>query len=146
MSRYDLRWAVRNPGSWLAIWWLHVVVTAILVLIAVAWTAPIFGRVVRPNLWPIGMGAVAALTLAASFAPFERRLQAAVGAALIVMGVVRAVALVDVWFSHDVNGPALAVFALHSLFIAVVGVLWPDWTVACGTRATVEAGREGMGG
>ena len=146
MSKYDLRWAIRNPGSWLAIWWLHVVVTVILVLIAVAWTAPVFGRVYQPNLWPIGMGAVAALTLAASFAPFERRLQAAVGAALVVMGIGRAVAMAEVWFNNDVNGPAIAVFALHSLLISVVGVLWPDWTVACGTRGTIEAGREGMGG
>ena len=145
MSRYDIRWAIRNPGQWFAIWWLHLIVTVILTLIAVAWTAPVFEQVVNPNLWPIGMGAVAALTIASSFAPFERRLQAATGAALIFMGIARAAAMAEVWFNNDVNGPALAVFGLHSLFIAVIGVLWSDWTVACGTRGTVEAGREGMG-
>jgi len=146
MSRYDLRWATRHPGRWLSFWWLHATVAAIFVLIAVAWTDPVFERVLQPNVWPVVMGAVASLVVASALAPFERRLQAVVGATLVTLGITRAAAMVDVWSQGEVPAALLVVLGLHALLVSALGTVWPEWTLACGTRATVEAGREGTGG
>lgn len=146
MSRYDLRFAWRHPLRWLRIWWLHIALTGICVATAFIWTTDIFAQVLQPNLWPIGMGVVAGLILSSAIAPFDYRLRAVVGASLITIGVLRAAAMGELWIFGDANQNVVAVLGLHALILAAVGVVWPEWTAACASRATVEAGREDRGG
>ena len=146
MSRYDLRFAWRHPLRWLRIWWLHLALAGICLATAWVWTADIFAQVLQPNLWPIAMGVVAGLIVASAIAPFDYRLRAVVGAAIITLGVVRAGAMAEVFLFGDANRHVVAVLGLHALILAAVGAVWPEWTAACASRATVEAGREDRGG
>jgi len=71
---------------------------------------------------------------------------ATTGAAMIAIGVLRAVALVEVYVAGIASRPVVATLAIHALAIAVLGAMWPTWTAACGARATVEAGTDDRGG
>ncbi len=56
---------------------------------------PVFDAAFAPNLWPLGTMFVAGLVLASAIAPFEPKMQATAGAALITLGGLRALAMVE---------------------------------------------------
>lgn len=145
MSRYDLRFAARHPLKWMKHWWLHLAVATMFCILATVWTAPQFERVLQPNLWPIGAGALAFGVVLSALAPWERRLQTVVAAALITFGILRAIALLEVAVGEPRLLPIAISLAVHALGISSLGVIWPDWTTACAGNATVEAGSDDRG-
>ncbi|MFA9432899.1 MULTISPECIES: hypothetical protein [unclassified Egicoccus] len=145
MSRYDLRFAARHPLRWVRHWWLHLVVALTLVVLAAAWDAPVFEAAFAPNLWPLGAMFVAGLVLASSIAPFEPKMQATAGAALITLGLLRLGAMIEALWVDKADSALLISLACHAIVIAALGVIWPSWTAACGAAATVEAGEDDRG-
>lgn len=139
MSRFDLRFAVRHPLRWLRHWWLHVGVACALWTIAGSWTIGTVATVLGVQVWPIILGAVGALVLASALAPFARRLQAACAAALIVVGILRATALLAA-ISYGADPPVMIAAAMLWLIISALGLTWETYTTTVGTRSTVEAG------
>lgn len=145
MSRYDLRFATRHPLRWARHWWLHLVVAINFGVLAAAWDQPVFERVFAPNLWPLALTFVAGLVLASALAPFEHRLRATTGAAMLTIGLLRIVAMLEVLYARESEPAVIIALASHSLIVAALGVIWPTWTSACGTAATVEAGADDRG-
>lgn len=145
MSRYDLRYFRRHPISWVVHWWLHLLVATSLGVLAAAWDQPVFDQVFVPNLWPLFATFVAGLVLASALAPFERRLQAVSGAALITLGVLRLAAMMEVLYVGQAARGVVVALAAHSVMLAALGVVWPTWTAACGASATVQAGADDRG-
>lgn len=145
MSRYDLRYAVRHPLRWVMHWWLHLTVATTLGTLAVAWDHQVFDQTFVPNLWPLAAMFVAGLVLASALAPFERRLQAVAGAALITLGLLRVGAMLEVLYVGEASRGVVIALASHSMLLAALGVIWPSWTAACGAAATVEAGADDRG-
>jgi hypothetical protein len=146
VSRYDLRWAGRHPLRWSRHWWLHLIVAATLAILAAAWDQPVFDQTFAPNLWPLAATFVAGLVLASALAPFERRLQATCGAALITLGLARVAAMAEVFYAGHSDRAVIVALGSHAVLIAVLGVIWPTWSAACGAAATVEAGNDDRGG
>lgn len=146
MSRYELRWARRHPLRWVSIWWLHLLVAAMLAVLSVTWTADAFAIVTVATAWPLLLSWVGGLVLATTLAPFSRRLVAATGAAMITFGVLRAIALIEVMIHSDATTEVVVALTVYSLLVAALGAMWPTWTAACGARATVEAGADDRGG
>jgi hypothetical protein len=145
VSRYDVRFFRRHPLRWVRHWWLHLVVATILAVLASAWDRPVFDQVFAPNLWPLALTFVAGLVLASALAPFERRMQATTGAALLTIGLLRLAAMLEVLYVGKANAAVVVALACHSAIIAALGVIWPTWTAACGAAATVEAGSDDRG-
>lgn len=145
MSRFELRWAWRHPYQWLRRFWTHLALSAVLIGLSFVWSSETFSIAVTPAVWPVALTWVAALIFATSIAPFSKKLRAVTGASMVTLGTVRAAAVVQVLVSTDVTPPVLYALIFHDIILALVGVIWPEWTVACGGDATVEAGRDDRG-
>jgi hypothetical protein len=147
VTRFEVRFALRHPLRWLRCWWLHLAVTIMLVGLALTWTADVFAQVLQPNLWPLAAAAAGALCVASALAPYVRPVQALTGTALIALGLLRALAMVEVGIAATGENvvPLAIAYGIHALLLAALGVVWQDWTRACALRSTVEAGRDDRG-
>lgn len=146
MSRYELRYAARHPLRWARHFWLHLTLSALLALLAIAWGDPIFDQAAFAPLWPLLLSWLAGLIIATSLAPFSRWLLAVTGAAMMTVGILRALALSEVWLYGDATQAVVLALIVKEGLLFALGAVWPTWTRACGAGATVEAGADDRGG
>lgn len=142
MTRFDVRFVLRHPLRWARHWWVHLAVACLLFTIAGAWTSDVYEPVRAGMGWPIAVGSVATFVLASALAPLETKLVATVGATMTTLGVVRALAYIEVAVTSDVSTALLVSLSAKWLIIAALGMVWPVWTAEAATAAAVDAGRE----
>jgi hypothetical protein len=146
MSSYALRFLRRHPIRWATYWWLHLAVTALLLVIAWAWTRPVYDPVIAGPVWSLGLSVVAGLVLSTALAPLQNRLVALAATGMITVGLLRTLAYVEVAFQTDVAPALLTSLSAKWLLIAALGVVWPVWTRQAAVSSAVEAGEDELGG
>lgn len=146
--RYETRWAWRHPIRWLRIVWLPFTIALLIGGLALVATRSVFDVTVLPALWPILIGGLATVIIAATFAPLHEDLQTFVAVSMFAVAGSRVAAFLWAWGTNDLSrgaGWVAVTFALHWAVLMLIGLRMPIVLEEVGRKMAVEAGRDDRG-
>lgn len=145
MTFLELKWIANHPLRWLKATWFHWFVGLLLLAKGALITDPLWQITALAHLWPIALGAAAAMCIASSIAITDQRLQRATMISLFAVSIWRIVTYLLVLFAPTSNHTTqVLAFALilNWALLAVTATRWPIISTHAALLVTVDSGRD----
>lgn len=144
MTVLELKWIANHPLRWLKAAWFHWSVGILLLIKGALITDPLWEVTALAHLWPIALGAAAAMCIASSIAITDQRLQRATMISLFAVSIWRIFTYALVLIASDSHTTQIIAFALtlNWALLAVTATRWPIISTHAALLVTVDSGRD----